>query len=82
MNPELRVRPDENYAREVLQLFSIGLNQLNQRGEALPFDNPVPTYTQETVEDFAKVFTGWNFADSAGIWVSNDLTVYDKRRMI
>jgi len=78
-NPELRIRPDENYAREVLQLFSIGLYELNEKGEALPFNNPTPTFDQTTVEEFAKVFTGWNFSDSAGIWVSNDLTTYDKR---
>ena len=78
-NPGLRIRPDENYAREVLQLFSIGLYELNNRGEAIPAGNPIPTYTQKTIEDFAKVFTGWNFADSAGIWVSNGLTTYDKR---
>jgi len=78
-NPELRIRPDENYAREVLQLFSVGLNKLNLGGEALPLNNPVPTYDQKTVEEFAKVFTGWNFSDSRGIWVSNDLALYDKR---
>lgn len=77
-NTELNIRPDENYAREVLQLFSVGLNQLNWRGEALPLDNPIATYSQETVENFARVFTGWNFADSPGLWVSNDLTTYDK----
>ncbi|WP_326515600.1 DUF1800 domain-containing protein [Cocleimonas sp. KMM 6895] len=78
-NPALQIRPDENYAREVLQLFSVGLYKLNDRGEALPLANPIPTYSQNTVEDFAKVFTGWNFADSSGTWVSNDLTPYDKR---
>ena len=78
-NPELRIRPDENYAREVLQLFSVGLYDLNLRGEALPIGNPTPTYNQDIVEDFAKVFTGWNFVDSPGRWVSNDLSTYDKR---
>lgn len=82
-NPDLRVRPDENYAREILQLFSVGLYELNERGEALPLNNPAASYSQEVVEDFAKVFTGFNFSDSPGIWVSNDLTVYDKRlRMV
>jgi hypothetical protein len=57
------VRPDENYAREVLQLFSIGLFELNNRGEALPLDNPRPAYTQDQVEEFARVFTGWNFSN-------------------
>jgi uncharacterized protein (DUF1800 family) len=56
--------PDENYGREVLQLFSIGLNRLNQDG-TLQRDgqgNPLPTYTQDIVKDFAHVFTGWTYA--------------------
>ena len=57
------VRPDENYAREVLQLFSLGLFELNNRGEALPIENPRPAYTQDQVEEFARVFTGWNFSN-------------------
>lgn len=77
-NPALHIRPDENYAREVLQLFSVGLYELNNRGEAFPLSSPVASYSQETVEEFARVFTGWNFSDSAGTWVSNDLTPYDK----
>lgn len=77
-NAALNIRPDENYAREILQLFSIGLYQLNQGGEALPLDNPRATYSQDTIENFARVFTGWNFSDSPGLWVSNDLTTYDK----
>lgn len=59
----LNIRPDENYAREVLQLFSIGLVQLNPDGtRVLAGGQPVPTYTQDTVRGFAHVFTGWNFA--------------------
>jgi uncharacterized protein (DUF1800 family) len=53
--------PNENYAREVLQLFSIGLTQLNQDGTPVGGQS-VPTYDQETVNAFARVFTGWNFA--------------------
>lgn len=65
------VRPDENYAREVLQLFSIGLYELNNRGEALPLDNPQPAYTQNQVEEFARVFTGWNY--NTKTWETNNL---------
>jgi uncharacterized protein (DUF1800 family) len=57
------VRPDENYAREVLQLFSVGLLRLNPDGTPMR-DNAgltVPTYTQDTVKGFAHVFTGWTF---------------------
>jgi uncharacterized protein (DUF1800 family) len=57
-------KPNENYAREVLQLFSIGLEQLNQDGTRILDGNgrPIPTYTQDTVEEFARVFTGWVLA--------------------
>lgn len=59
-----RANPNENYARELLQLFSIGLFELNDDGTyALDADgNPVPTYDQDTVVAFSRVFTGWNFA--------------------
>ncbi len=61
-NPALNIRPDENYAREILQLFSIGLDQLNLDGTpVLSGGNRVPTYTQDQVRGFAHVFTGWNF---------------------
>jgi len=61
--PALNVRPDENYAREVLQLFSTGLNLLQVNGEPVMQGGlPVPAYTQVDIEEFARVFTGWNYA--------------------
>lgn len=62
---ENKIHPDENYARELLQLFSIGLVQLNLNGTVVLDDNnrTIPTYDQETVENFARVFTGWHFKD-------------------
>lgn len=59
------IRPDENYARELLQLFSIGLVQMDTDGTVKLDSNgvPVPTYDQEIVEAFAHVFTGWHFKD-------------------
>jgi len=66
------IRPDEHYAREVLQLFSIGLYELNNRAEALPLDSPRPAYTQNQVEEFARVFTGWNY-DRVVSWDTNNL---------
>lgn len=72
------VRPDENFAREVLQLFSIGLHELEPDGRALPEGAPRPAYTQAVVQDFARVFTGWNFAGTDQ-WQSIDLTPFDKR---
>lgn len=63
-NPELNIRPDENYAREVLQLFSIGVHELNHDGSVKRTNgDPIPNYTQDVIEGFAKVFTGWNFAN-------------------
>ena len=65
-NPALNIRPDENYARELMQLFSIGLVQLNIDGTvALDGNNqPIPTYNQEIIEGFAHVFTGWTWRGS------------------
>lgn len=55
--------PDENYAREVMQLFSIGLHELNQDGSLRMIDNrPVETYTNADIAGLAKVFTGWSWA--------------------
>jgi uncharacterized protein (DUF1800 family) len=55
--------PDQNYAREVMQLFSIGLHQLNQDGTAQRDANavPLPTYTNEDIAGLSRVFTGWNW---------------------
>ncbi len=65
-DPSENIRPDENYARELLQLFSIGLSQLNPDGtEKLDAEGvPLPTYNQSHVEAFAHVFTGWHFANA------------------
>src|SRR5262245_37651196 len=67
-NAQGTVQPNENYAREVLQLFSIGLNRLNPDG-SLARDGQgqsIPTYDQTIVNAFARVFTGWNFAPAVG----------------
>ena len=61
-------RPNENYAREVQQLFTIGLDELNIDG-TLQLDqngNPIPTYTQNTVIGFSQVFTGWSYPPAPG----------------
>ena len=62
-DPVAGTTPDENFAREVMQLFTIGLNQLQPDGtlklgaEALP----IATYNQTTITEMAKVFTGWGY---------------------
>ena len=57
------LRPDENYAREMMQLFSIGLVELNVDGSIKRDANgqPIPTYNQEIIGGFARVFTGWGW---------------------
>ncbi len=78
-DPERSIRPDENFARELMQLFTTGLHELTPDGRVvIENGEPVPAYDQSTVEEFAKLWTGWNFAD-ADEWVSNDMTPYDKR---
>jgi uncharacterized protein (DUF1800 family) len=59
--------PDENYAREVMQLFTIGLYQLNIDG-SIKLDGlgkPIETYDNSDIQGLAKVFTGWNLATGA-----------------
>jgi len=61
------IRPDENYAREIMQLFSLGLVRLNNDGSVMDGNagqagtQPIPTYDQTTIRGFAHVFTGWNY---------------------
>ncbi len=65
-NPARNTAPNENYAREIMQLFTIGLYQLSQDGsQQLDSNNqPIPTYGQSVVEGYASVFTGWYWAQS------------------
>jgi uncharacterized protein (DUF1800 family) len=78
--PEINQYPDENYAREVQQLFSIGLWELNPDGtrklDAL--GQPIPTYGNAQITEFARVFTGLWFGGQAwgnGGWTDDDLSV-------
>ena len=60
--------PNENYARELMQLFTVGLDLLNDDG-SLQLDtngNPIPTYTQAQVQEFAAAYTGWTYATASG----------------
>ena len=67
-DPNSGAQPNENYAREILQLFSVGLAQLNPDGTPQVDGNgvPLPTYTQDTIIGFAHVFTGWAYPTKAG----------------
>lgn len=62
-DPELNRYPDENFAREIMQLFSIGLFELNSDGtrEKDAQGRDIATYDNETITHFARVFTGLSF---------------------
>jgi uncharacterized protein (DUF1800 family) len=67
-NPANGTAPNENYGREVLQLCSIGLYELNSDG-TLKLDSngaPIPTYDQDVVIGFSAVFTGWSYPPLPG----------------
>lgn len=61
--------PDENYAREVMQLFTIGLYQLNTDGTERrdAQGNRIDSYTESDVSNLARVFTGYNFDNTGNV---------------
>lgn len=65
-DPSRNIRPDENYAREMMQLFTIGLVELNDDGTPKLDTNgqTIPTYNQDTIKAFASVFTGWIYGNA------------------
>ena len=94
-NPATGLLPDENFAREVMQLFSLGLNELNLDGSPKldAAGKPIETYSNADVMAMARVFTGWSwgFPDaqlteqnfrwgSPGLKVATDQTI-DLQRM-
>ena len=72
--------PDENYAREVMQLFTIGLYELNLDGSNKTDSNgnTIATYTQEDIENMAKVFTG--LTDQNGYFLASEGSSTHKSR--
>lgn len=67
--------PDENFAREIMQLFSIGLYELDDAGNpVLVNGNPVETYSPSDIQGLAKVFTGfswyWPASKSSQVWAA------------
>jgi uncharacterized protein (DUF1800 family) len=80
-NPETGSRPDENFAREVIQLFTIGLYELNldgspnRDGDSNSYpdagNSMVATYTLTDVEELAKVMTGWDLAENSRFGILN-----------
>ena len=74
MGPDGPITANENFARELLQLFTLGTNKLNDRGELV--DNagvvipaggkPVPAYDEDDVKAFARTLTGWTYPSPSG----------------
>ncbi len=68
-DPVAGTNPDENYAREVMQLFTVGLVQLQPDG-TLKLDAeglPIPTYNQSTITETAKVLTGFSYSTTLAV---------------
>ena len=73
-DPEKNIHPDENYAREIMQLFSIGLWELNQNGRRKYDANNqfIPTYNNADIKEFAQVFTGLGDGTPTGVFGNFD----------
>lgn len=67
-NPNAGTEPNENYARELLQLFSIGMDKLNLDGtpQIGGDGRPLPSYDEDIVEAYAHLFTGWTYPPRPG----------------
>ncbi len=65
-DPTIGRHPNENYAREILQLFSIGLNRMWDDGKLVLDSNAnlIPTYSQSSVLGMSALLTGWNYAQA------------------
>lgn len=63
-----KLRANENYAREIMQLFTVGTVKLNADGSPMldSGGKPLATYSQADIEELARVFTGWTFPPAAG----------------
>src|SRR5580693_1744288 len=77
-NPATNTAANENYGRELMQLFTLGLSQLNPDGSAVVDHNgiPVPTYNQAMVTQMAKALTGWTYPTAPGAKVKRNNPAY------
>jgi uncharacterized protein (DUF1800 family) len=73
--------PNENYAREIMQLFSLGVDTLNQDGTPVldAQGNRIPSYDQTTITNLARVFTGWDL-DANLVWSGDGTTAVTNYR--
>lgn len=83
-NPAKGQEPDENYARELLQLFTIGLVELNMDGTARLGANgqPIDTYTNDDVVGLARVFTGYTLAGTSPRWQDRFADAWERPMMM
>jgi len=77
-DPARGTSPNENYAREIMQLFSIGVRQLNPDGTPKLDANGalIPNYDQDTIEGFSSTFTGWTFPTKPGATLARHNPAY------
>jgi len=77
-NPAQGTAPNENYARELMQLFTLGVYLLNPDGSQQhdSSGNPIPTYDQAAVEGYAALFTGWTYPPLSGTATFNEAVNY------
>jgi uncharacterized protein (DUF1800 family) len=83
-DPARGIEPNENYARELLQLFTIGEVELNADGTRRLDANgePIPTYDQDTVENLARALTGWTYPPRPGATTRFPNPIYYLGRMV
>lgn len=77
-NPARDIAANENYARELLQLFTLGLTRLNTDGTPVLDENgnPMPTYDQAVVTNLARALTGWTYPTAPGATPKANNPVY------
>jgi len=83
-NAAKNTAPNENYGRELLQLFTLGLTQLNMDGTPVldQNKNPAPTYTQVIITQMARVLTGWTYPTAPNATPRNNNPPYFFGQMI
>ena len=76
MRGNSQVAPNENYAREIMQLFSIGVDTLNPDGTPVldAQGNRIPSYSQATITNLARVFTGWDLGPNRSTMINGVAT--------
>jgi|SRR5579871_1053524 len=77
-DPAKGTAANENYARELMQLFTLGLKRLNPDGSPVVGASqiPVPTFDQTVVSNMAKILTGWTYPTATGATPKHDNTQY------